>query len=63
MTGSRKLQDIFVDEKGPVEERSRLPVIECRGAIIWIPGYRVAQGWEVRRPTARSLQMTVERDE
>ncbi|MEK7751289.1 MAG: tRNA lysidine(34) synthetase TilS [Acidobacteriota bacterium] len=61
MTGSKKIQDIFVDEKIPAEWRPRLPLFECGCEIVWLPGYRVAQGWEVRRKTAPSLQLTVDR--
>jgi tRNA(Ile)-lysidine synthase len=61
MKGSKKLQDIFVDEKVPFEQRQRLPLLECAGEIVWLPGYRVARGWEVRRPGDLSLQITVDR--
>ena len=48
MRGSRKLQDIFVDAKIPVEERHHIPIVECGGEIVWIPGYRIARRWEVQ---------------
>ena len=38
MKGSRKIQDILGDAKVPRAERSRVPVVECEGEIIWIPG-------------------------
>jgi len=57
MTGSKKLQDIFIDGKVPAEERARIPVFECGGEIVWVPGYRVAQGWEVRDSSAPALQI------
>ena len=47
MTGSRKLQDIFTDAKVPADRRPTLPVFECGGEIVWIPGYRIARGWAV----------------
>jgi tRNA(Ile)-lysidine synthase len=61
MTGSRKIQDILVDAKVPRAERSRIPVVECEGEIIWIPGYRIAASWAVTRPDSLNLQMNVER--
>ncbi len=61
MRGSRKVQDIFVDEKVPREARNRVPLLECRGEIIWIPGYVVARGWEVRHKRADSIRVHVER--
>lgn len=54
MDGSRKLQDIFTDQKIPRAQRPAVPVVICRGEIIWLPGYRTARGWEVQedRPSA-----------
>ena len=46
--GAVKLQDLFVDAKVPRPLRDRIPVVACRDQIVWIPGYRVAEGWEVR---------------
>ena len=62
MNGSKKLQDIFVDGKIPVDERGDVPVFECKGRIVWIPGYRVASGWEVENPGDVALQIRVERN-
>ncbi|MDI6775435.1 MAG: tRNA lysidine(34) synthetase TilS [Verrucomicrobiota bacterium] len=61
MTGSRKLQDIFTDGKVPVEERRSVPVFECAGRIVWIPGYRVARGWEVLNPRETAVHVRVEK--
>jgi tRNA(Ile)-lysidine synthase len=60
MQGSKKLQDVFVDGKVPAELRRRVPVFECAGALVWVPGYRVARGWEVKDAAERSLQIRVE---
>ena len=44
MTGSRKLQDFFTDEKVPREKRARIPVVADReGQILWIVGHRLAE--------------------
>lgn len=59
--GSRKLQDIFVDEKVPHELRGQVPIFECGKEIIWIPGYRVAEGWEVKDKAEQALQIYIER--
>ena len=59
MKGTRKLQDLFVDQKVPRDSRDRIPVFECRGEIVWIPGYRIARGWEVGNPHAPSLHIYV----
>jgi tRNA(Ile)-lysidine synthetase-like protein len=59
MEGSKKLQDIFVDEKVPAESRHRVPVFVSGSEIVWIPGYRVARGREVLSPRAPNLHLTV----
>jgi tRNA(Ile)-lysidine synthase len=61
MRGTRKLQDIFVDAKVPVRLRRVLPVFTSGPEIIWLPGYRVARGWEVPAPDAECLKIRVRR--
>ena len=59
MNGSKKLQDIFVDQKVPVTRRPEIPIIECGGDIVWLPGYRVARGWEVKDASTDAVQICV----
>jgi len=40
--------------------RHCVPIIVCRGEIVWIPGFRIAQGWEVRPDEPSALQLAVE---
>jgi len=60
LAGSKKIQDIFSDAKFPAVMRRRLPIFECGGEIIWIPGYRIAEGWQVPGAAAKALHLTVE---
>jgi tRNA(Ile)-lysidine synthase len=62
MDGSRKLQDILTDQKIPRAHRPTVPVVVCRGEIIWIPGYRTARGWEVQAVHGKSVHVRVERN-
>ena len=61
LTGSKKLQDVFVDGKVPREVRNAIPLLECGREIIWVPGYRIARGWEVKSESYPALQVLVER--
>ena len=61
--GSRKLQDIFCDGKVPRAHRNRIPIVVCGDEVVWIPGYRVAAGWEVADPAADSVQLQLIREE
>lgn len=44
MSGSRKLQDYFVDEKVPRRMRDRIPVVtDADGRVLWVVGHRLAE--------------------
>ncbi len=44
MTGSKKLQDFFVDEKVPRRLRARAAVVtDGDGRIVWVVGHRIAE--------------------
>jgi tRNA(Ile)-lysidine synthase len=62
MDGSRKLQDIFTDQKIPKSRRNRIPVVVCRGEIIWLPGYRIARGWEVPNGDGEAVHVRIEQN-
>lgn len=60
MMGTKKVQDILVDEGVPRGERDGVPVFECGGEIVWIPGYRIAGNWAVAGEGGRSLSLVLE---
>lgn len=62
MQGSRKLQDILTDQKVPRAQRQQIPVVVCRGEIIWIPGYRTARGWEVQDSDGKAVHVRIEQN-
>ena len=59
LAGTKKVQDILVDAKTPREVRGRIPLIECGGELVWLPGYRIARGWEVPADAPTALQLTI----
>jgi tRNA(Ile)-lysidine synthase len=61
MRGSKKVQDIFVDAKLARERRASVPLFDCAGEIVWVPGYRIARDWEIIDETKPALQIYVER--
>ena len=61
LRGSVKLQDVFVNAKIPRRERGEVPLFVCGDEIVWVPGYRVARGWEVQAGTRRILKLSVDR--
>ena len=59
LRGSKKIQDLFVDEKIPELRRGAIPVFACGDDVAWVPGYRVARRFAVPAPDAPSLRITV----
>jgi tRNA(Ile)-lysidine synthase len=60
MKGEKKLQDFFVDEKVPRQERSRVPLLcASDGRIAWVVGYRIAEPFKVTERTRRVLRLRV----
>ncbi|HDY74204.1 MAG TPA: hypothetical protein ENH51_03730, partial [Euryarchaeota archaeon] len=51
----KKLQDFFVDEKVPRDERDSVPIVVSGGNIIWIAGYRMDERYRVKEGTKRFL--------
>ena len=62
MSGTRKLQDLFVDEKVPREDRHSVPLLVCGRGIAWVAGYRIAEWAKVPRDADSWLRVRVERD-
>jgi tRNA(Ile)-lysidine synthase len=58
MKGSKKLQDIFVDEKIDLDERGKVPLIEDDEKIIWVVGFRINDDVKVTSSTKKILKMT-----
>ncbi len=56
MTGTRKLKDIFIDKKIPLNDRESWPVVTDRnGRILWLPGLKKSS-----QPDADSAKWMIE---
>ncbi|MFA5113788.1 MAG: tRNA lysidine(34) synthetase TilS [Candidatus Margulisiibacteriota bacterium] len=55
--GTKKLQDFFVDEKVPAEERERVPIVESVGKIIWVAGKRLDDRAKVTDRTKKIVKL------
>ncbi len=51
----KKLQDFFVDEKIPRDERDRIPIVLSGEDIVWIAGYRSDERFKVTGDTKKIL--------
>jgi len=57
ISGTKKLQDFFVDEKIPAEDRDSIPVVESGGKIIWIAGCRLDDRAKVTDKTKKIVRL------
>ncbi|WP_042203358.1 tRNA lysidine(34) synthetase TilS [Paenibacillus camerounensis] len=61
LNGSKKVKDIYIDDKIPSSERSVIPLVcDAAGNIVWIPGVRRSMHAAVGRHTASVLLLTLE---
>lgn len=59
----KKLQDFFVDEKIPRDERDRVPLMISGDDIVWIVGHRGDERFKVKEETKRVLKLEVKKSE
>jgi len=57
MTGTQKIKKFFIDKKVPRKERTRCPILLCRGKIIWVAGYRIDESVKVKSSTKNVLKI------
>lgn len=60
MRGSKKLQDVFVDQRIPRIARCRIPVVADDVKVIWVPGIAVSDESRVTEATTRFLLLAVQ---
>ena len=63
MDGTKKLKELFIDEKLPLEERRRIPVVVADGRIIWVAGMRQSEEFRVRDDTRKVLRIELLRED
>ncbi|MEJ2315218.1 MAG: tRNA lysidine(34) synthetase TilS [Nitrospirota bacterium] len=57
----KKLQDFFVDEKVPRDERDAVPIVTSGDDIVWVAGMRADDRFVRREDTKRSLVLELKR--
>jgi len=59
MSGHKKLQDLFVDEKVPQQRRGCIPlVVDSQDRIIWAVGLRMGEKFRVTEDTTKLLKLS-----
>lgn len=58
LSGSKKVKDIFIDDKIPPAQRAQIPmIVDGKGRIVWIPGIRRSAIAAVTSSTSRWISM------
>ncbi len=57
--GRKSLQDYFVNEKVPKQERDQIYLLTEQEHVVWIPGYRISQYYKVSADTENILQVSI----
>ena len=60
LNGFKKVKNIFIDNKIPIEDRKKTIILENRNDIIWIPGIRIDERYKIKEHTKRILQCAIE---
>ena len=55
----RKLQDYFVDEKVPRDERDSVPLVISGDDIVWVAGHRADDRYKPRENTKKLLRLVI----
>ncbi len=62
MSGKKKIKDIFIDNKIPLDDRSKLLILEDDEKIIWLENYRISNECRVTANTQKILTINVLED-
>ncbi len=62
LKGSKKVHDVFIDEKVPVSSRARIPLVCDAEGVIWVTGVRRADRARVTDRTSTIARVTYSRE-
>ncbi len=58
MKGYKKVSDIFIDEKVPLKNRNRIPLVaSSRGELLWLCGIRISDVCKISSHTKKALRL------
>jgi tRNA(Ile)-lysidine synthase len=62
LSGSKKVHDVFIDEKVPISQRAKIPIICDSEGVIWVAGVRRAERARITDKTKTILKITYNED-
>jgi tRNA(Ile)-lysidine synthase len=63
MSGKRKVKDLFIDLKIPVEQRKQIPLLTQGDEILWVCGVRIDDRFKITPKTERVLRVSFQPSE
>ncbi len=63
MKGKKKVSDLMIDEKIPLNLKNRVLVLESDGELVWVVGLRISEKFKVRPETSERLNIVFEYDQ
>lgn len=61
MQGNKKLKDIFIDKKIPVELRDKIPLVCDEQGIIWIAGIQQSDFYTVNKHSKHIIYLNLKK--
>ncbi len=61
MTGRKKIKNLMIDNKIPVEERDEIPLLTCDDDILWVVGLCLNGNYGISKDTKRLLAIEYEK--
>jgi tRNA(Ile)-lysidine synthase len=62
LKGSKKVHDVFIDEKVPISKRTMIPLVSDADGVIWVTGVRRADRARVTDKTGTIVKITYSRE-
>jgi len=63
MEGEKKIKDFFIDEKVPLIERKRIPLVLCNEVVAWVGGMRIDHRLRVTKNTRKVLTIALKSED
>jgi tRNA(Ile)-lysidine synthase len=57
---TKKVSDIFIDQKIPLNKKKRIPILESDGKIVWVCGLKLSDEFKLKPMTRRTLKVYYE---
>ncbi len=58
--GTKKLKDLFIEEKIPADKRDSICFLATGNEVIWVPGFRIGHAFKVTGQTGKILRVSLD---